>query len=122
MKEFSKELKLENKIFFIGRKKNPYVWLDNCNLFVLSTKFEGFGLVLTESMLLNKKVLSSDCLVGPKEIVENGKYGELFEIGNIDELADKIVSSLKKKSIQTEEYVINKFGKGFEKLLELIKN
>ena len=88
----------------------------------MSTKFEGFGLVLTESMLLNKKVLSSDCLVGPKEIVENGKYGELFEIGNIDELADKIVSSLKKKSIQTEEYVINKFGKGFEKLLELIKN
>ena len=122
LEEYIKKLKLEQRVFFLGRKNNPYVWIDNCKLFVLSTKFEGLPVVLTESLLLNKKIVISNCKTGIMEITENGKYGELFEIGNVDELANKIISSLKKESIVTEEYVINKFGKGFEKLLELIES
>lgn len=121
LEEYIKKLKLEQKVFFLGRKNNPYVWIDNCKLFVLSTKFEGFGLVLTESMLLNKKVISSNCLVGPKEILENGKYGKLFEIGNVEELSEKILITLDEEEKETEEYVIKKFNTGFKKLLELIK-
>ena len=121
LEEYIKKLKLEQRVFFLGRKNNPYVWIDNCKLFVLSTKFEGFGLVLTESMILNKKVISSNCLVGPKEILENGKYGKLFEIGNVEELSEKILITLGEKEKETEEYVIKKFNTGFKKLLELIK-
>lgn len=121
LEEYIKKLKLEQRVFFLGRKNNPYVWIDNCKLFVLSTKFEGFGLVLTESMLLNKKVISSNCLVGPKEILENGKYGKLFEIGNVEELSEKILITLDEEEKETEEYVIKKFNTGFKKLLELIK-
>lgn len=121
LEEYVKKIELEKRIFFLGRKSNPYVWIDNCKLFVLSTKFEGFGLVLTESMLLNKKVISSNCLVGPKEILENGKYGKLFEIGNVEELSEKILITLGEKEKETEEYVIKKFNTGFKKLLELIK-
>lgn len=121
LEEYIKKLKLEQRVFFLGRKNNPYVWIDNCKLFVLSTKFEGFGLVLTESMILNKKVISSNCLVGPKEILENGKYGKLFEIGNVEELSEKILTTLDEEEKETEEYVIKKFNTGFKKLLELIK-
>ena len=121
LEEYIKKLKLEQRVFFLGRKNNPYVWIDNCKLFVLSTKFEGFGLVLTESMILNKKVISSNCLVGPKEILENGKYGKLFEIGNVEELSEKILITLGEEEKETEEYVIKKFNTGFKKLLELIK-
>lgn len=121
LEEYVKKIELEKRIFFLGRKNNPYVWIDNCKLFVLSTKFEGFGLVLTESMLLNKKVISSNCLVGPKEILENGKYGKLFEIGNVEELSEKILITLGEEEKETEEYVIKKFNTGFKKLLELIK-
>ena len=120
LEEYVKKLKLDQRIFFLGRKNNPYVWIDNCKLFVLSTKFEGFGLVLTESMLLNKKVISSNCLVGPKEILENGKYGKLFEIGNVEELSEKILITLSEEEKETEEYVIKKFNTGFKKLLGLI--
>ena len=120
LEEYVKQLKLERRVFFLGRKNNPYVWIDNCKLFVLSTKFEGFGLVLTESMLLNKKVISSNCLVGPKEILENGKYGRLFEIGNVEELSEKILIALNEEDKNTEEYVIKKFNTGFKKLLGLI--
>ncbi|MDY5795759.1 MAG: glycosyltransferase [Fusobacterium gastrosuis] len=121
LEEYVKKLKLDQRIFFLGRKNNPYVWIDNCKLFVLSTKFEGFGLVLTESMLLNKKVISSNCLVGPKEILENGKYGKLFEIGNIEELSKKILITLSEEEKETEEYVIKKFNTGFKRLLGLIE-
>ena len=121
LEEYVKQLKLERRVFFLGRKNNPYVWIDNCKLFVLSTKFEGFGLVLTESMLLNKKVISSNCLVGPKEILENGKYGRLFEIGNVEELSEKILIALSEEEKNTEEYVIKKFNTGFKKLLSLIE-
>ena len=121
LEEYVKKLKLDQRIFFLGRKNNPYVWIDNCKLFVLSTKFEGFGLVLTESMLLNKKVISSNCLVGPKEILENGKYGRLFEIGNVEELSEKILIALNEEDKNTEEYVIKKFNTGFKKLLSLIE-
>lgn len=120
LEEYVKKLKLDQRIFFLGRKNNPYVWIDNCKLFVLSTKFEGFGLVLTESMLLNKKVISSNCLVGPKEILENGKYGKLFEIGNVEELSEKILITLSEEEKETEEYIIKKFNTGFKKLLGLI--
>lgn len=121
LEEYVKKLKLNQRIFFLGRKNNPYVWIDNCKLFVLSTKFEGFGLVLTESMLLNKKVISSNCLVGPKEILENGKYGKLFEIGDVEELSKKILITLSEEDKNTEEYVIKKFNTGFKKLLGLIE-
>ena len=121
LEEYVKKLKLDQRIFFLGRKNNPYVWLTTCTLFVLSTKFEGFGLVLTESMLLNKKVISSDCLVGPKEILENGKYGKLFEIGNVEELSEKILITLSEEEKETEEYVRKKFNTGFKKLLGLIE-
>lgn len=121
LEEYIKKLKLEQRVFFLGRKNNPYVWIDNCKLFVLSTKFEGFGLVLTESMILNKKVISSNCLVGPKEILENGKYGKLFEIGNVEELSEKILITLGEEEKETEEYVIKKFNTGFKKLSGLIE-
>ena len=121
LEEYIKKLKLEQRVFFLGRKNNPYVWIDNCKLFVLSTKFEGLPVVLTESLLLNKKIVVSNCKTGIIEITENGRYGKLFEIGNVEELSKKILISLKEKEEKTEEYVIKKFSTGFKKILELIK-
>lgn len=121
LEEYIKKLKLEQRVFFLGRKNNPYVWIDNCKLFVLSTKFEGLPVVLTESLLLNKKIVVSNCKTGIIEITENGRYGKLFEIGDIEELSKKILISLKEKEEKTEEYVIKKFSTGFKKILDLIE-
>ena len=120
LKKYVNQMTLNN-VYFLGNKKNPYIWINNCELFILSSKFEGFGLVLVESLFLNKNVISSNCKVGPAEILENGKYGELFEIGNSKELLEKIEKILKEnKKINSKEYVINKFENGFEKLEEVI--
>ena len=64
-------------------------------------------------MVLNKKVISSACPTGPKEILENGKIGDLYEIGDYAKLAYYIVESLKNNTIDKEliKKEIQKFSK-----------
>ena len=64
-------------------------------------------------MVLNKKVISSACPTGPKEILENGKIGDLYEIGDYEKLAYYIVESLKNNNIDKEliKKEIQKFSK-----------
>jgi hypothetical protein len=104
---------LENQIFFLGNKKNPYIWMKNAELFLLSSKFEGFGLVLVESMAVDTFVISSNCKTGPKEILQDGKCGDLFEIGNFEELANKIEFAL-----LNEEYKKDKILKAKKRIKE----
>lgn len=87
------ELGLENVIILEGNKNREWVYkhLSDYDLFVHPSRYEGFGLVVTEAMAAKVPVLVSD-IDGPAEIVANGKYGFLFENGNIDDLALKIVN------------------------------
>ncbi|PHH97748.1 glycosyltransferase [Fusobacterium nucleatum] len=104
---------MEKDIILLGSVKNPYPWLKRAKLFVHSSKYEGFGLVLVEALILNKKVISSACPTGPREILENGKIGDLYEIGDYEKLAYYIVESLKNDSLDKEliKKEIQKFSK-----------
>lgn len=118
-----KELKLENNIIFLGKKSNPYIWMKNSKVFILSSKYEGLPTVLIEALILDVPSISSNCLTGPVEILENGKYGELFNIGNVKELEEKILLSLNKiEKIKTKEYIKRKFGSGFETFEKVLEN
>lgn len=118
-----RELKLENDIIFLGKKSNPYIWMKNSKVFILSSKYEGLPTVLIEALILDAPSISSNCLTGPVEILENGKYGELFNIGNIKELEEKILITLSKvKKIKARDYIEKKFGSGFEVLRKILEN
>ena len=88
------EYNLKEKIILLGRKSNPYVWLKNANMFIHSSKREGLGIVLLEALALNKLVISSNCPVGPNEVLGNGKYGELYNVGDYKKLAETIENYL----------------------------
>lgn len=119
-----KDENMEKDVILLGSIKNPYPWLKQAKIFVHSSKYEGLPTVLIEALILKKKVISSACPTGPKEILENGKIGDLYEIGDYEKLAYYIVEALKNDSLDKKliEKEIQKFSKevvikDYEKLI-----
>lgn len=107
LQQYIKEIKMENQIFLLGLKKNPYVWLKNADFFIHSSKLEGFPMVLLEAMACEKIIISSFCKTGVKEILDLG-VGEGFEIGDYEELAVLIEKILKMPEKEREnKYILN---------------
>ena len=83
-------LGISDSIHFLGFIKNPYSYMRQADLFVLSSAWEGFGHVIVESMACGTPVLSTDCPHGPAEILDNGTYGWLVPNGDVQSLTDKL--------------------------------
>lgn len=88
------ELNLENQVYLPGFIENPYPLMNQASAFVLSSSSEGFGNVLVEAMALGTPVVSTNCPSGPAEILENGKWGRLVPVGDVNSLATAIVETL----------------------------
>ena len=78
LEEYIKENKLTNIVKLQGFVKNPYPYLKNSDLFICSSRAEGYSLVIAESLILNVPVISTKCS-GPNELLDFGKYGMLVE-------------------------------------------
>jgi len=88
------DLGLQDKVVFPGFCDNPYLWYRGASLFCLSSINEGFGNVIVEAMQCGVPVVSTDCESGPREILENGKYGKLVPVGDAEALARAMFESL----------------------------
>ena len=77
LKEYAKQDNIKNVVFW-GIQKNPYKFIKNADLFVCPSRYEGYGLVVAESLILGTPVLSTKC-TGPCEILDNGIYGMIVE-------------------------------------------
>lgn len=88
LNEYIKKNHLNKIAKCIGYKKNPYPYIKKSDIFILSSLYEGLPNVLLEAIYLKKYIISSNCPTGPKEILENGKYGSLFRIKDYKYLAN----------------------------------
>ena len=75
-----------------GRTNNVEQEYCNSSIFVLSSRFEGFGMVITEAMACGLPVVAFDCPWGPRSIIKDGEDGLLAENGNVSDLADKLLA------------------------------
>jgi glycosyltransferase involved in cell wall biosynthesis len=89
-------LGLQDRVLLAGYQADPAPWYAHADLFVLSSDHEGFGNVLVEALEHGLPVVSTNCPTGPHEILEDGKYGRLVPVGDVDALAramDKALSA-----------------------------
>ena len=94
LENLARDLGIVSDFSLPGFSNNPYAYMKQSDLFVLSSAWEGFGNVLAEAMALGTPVVSTNCFHGPAEILENGRYGELVPVGDPIILADAILRAL----------------------------
>lgn len=94
LEEIIIKLNIKEKVDLFGFTNNPYSFMKNAPLFVLSSGWEGFGNVVAEALSFGTPVVSTNCPWGPSEILENGKYGRLVPVGDSGALANAIIESL----------------------------
>ncbi len=77
-----------------GFVQNPYAYMSKSDLFVLSSAWEGFGIVLVEALATGLPVVATDCPGGPREILQDGRIGPLVPVGDSDALSRAMLHTL----------------------------
>lgn len=131
LKQLASDLGLSENIAFLGFKENPYKYMKNSSVFVLSSIQEGFGNVIIEAMACGVPVVSTNCPAGPGEIIENGKNGILVPVGDEKSLAGAVLEILNSPvlakqfssegKIRAEYFSVKKSVEEYEKVFNVNK-
>ena len=89
-----KKLDMENDVELLGFKKDVYPYMASSDLFVHSSEVEGFALVIAEALSCGTNVVSTDTPHGPKEILNNGEFGNLIPIGDEEQMANAVIEKI----------------------------
>lgn len=89
LRNMAKEMQVEQMVHFLKFQKNPYAYIYAADVFLLTSDTEGFPLVVSEALCLNKPIISTQ-ITGPTEQLDNGNYGILTSF-DVHEMADWII-------------------------------
>lgn len=115
LKETARALDIADQVSFLGNVDDVPGLLATLDVFVLPSRYEGFGISLVEAMAMGIPCIAS-CLDGPAEVLQNGKYGLLFPVGNAQELALKLeqliedYATYKTSATETIQYVKTQYN------------
>lgn len=122
LKELVNKLELGNVFYLLGNKKNPYVYMNQCDLYVQPSKYEAYCTTTNEARILNKPIITTD--VGgmrdqfiDKEtaLIVNGEVDDIYKavksLIEDDKYRQKLILNLKQKNYEFDGYI-----KQYEKL------
>lgn len=94
LQSLANKLGVAERVDLPGHWPNPFAHVARADLFVLSSRFEGFCNALLEALIVGTPAVSTDCPSGPREILGDGRYGRLVPIGNPEAMAKAILRTL----------------------------
>jgi glycosyltransferase involved in cell wall biosynthesis len=94
LERLARDLDVADRLAMPGFVANPYAWMRQARLFVLSSRWEGFGNVIAEALACGTPVVATDCPSGPTDILNGGEYGRLVPVGDAGALADAVDAAL----------------------------
>lgn len=89
-----RELGLEDEIQLTGFKINPYQYMRRATVFALSSRWEGLPGALIQALACGCSIVSTDCLSGPSEVLEGGRWGRLVPVGDAQAMAAALEAAL----------------------------
>jgi len=123
IKALIKKKQLTNEITLVGSISNSISLIEASDLLVLSSSYEGFGMVIVEALSLGKTVVSTDCHSGPSEIIGDNEFGYLCKVDDPLDLAEKIdyarknIMNPEKLINRSKEFTLEKIGPLYEEIL-----
>lgn len=85
---------LADRVIFSGQVADPFAWMMRARLAVCSSVYEGLGNAIIEALACGTPVVATDCPYGPREILQNGRYGTLTPVGDAAAMAAAIATAM----------------------------
>lgn len=131
LEEKINRLKLEETLKLMGNTSNIKEKFLESSIYVMSSRYEGFGLVLIEAEHCGLPLISFKCHCGPSDIISHGENGFLCEVNNINEMANYIIKLIENKELRIKigkkaredsyKYLEENIMKQWKELYESIK-
>jgi glycosyltransferase involved in cell wall biosynthesis len=99
LESMARDLGLSGVVRLPGRTGQPLAWMRHAAVFVLASQYEGFGNVLIEALACGTPVVSTDCPVGPRELLDGGRLGTLVPVGDSFAMAQAIAEVLEHREL-----------------------
>jgi glycosyltransferase involved in cell wall biosynthesis len=87
LSKLAAQLGIAEAVIMPGTDLNPYKYMRHSDMFVLSSRYEGLPNVLIQALAMGAKCIATDCLSGPREVLDGGRFGLLVPVDDVESLA-----------------------------------
>lgn len=95
-----RKLSLEDSVTMPGFVDNPFAYMSRADLYLSTSRWEGFHLTIAEAMACGTVPVATDCDYGPREIITDGINGRLLPVGDVAGLSDCIIELLQNQELR----------------------